>query len=179
MVLYVLSCCRLGWFLLFFSFLTNLSESYQIFTTFFCFNRWNHSKNKTGLWTSYAMDSVEAWKTSAARWILAGVLLALLSTLGNCLQVKNTQVRIKINWIHIFSAHKCWITFPFFFFLVWTDIEKFFSLIANSQAQRLDDQRVSLASLPGITNENATFTAAGDSSYLCYMVSKVQVIAFP
>lgn len=146
---------------------------------FFCFNRWNHSKNKTGLWTSYAMDSVEAWKTSAAHWILAGVLLALLSTLGNCQQVKNTRVRIKINWIHIFSAHKCLITFPFFFFLVWTDIEKFFSLIANSQAQRLDDQRVSLASLPGITNENATFTAAGDSSYLCYMVSKVQVIAFP
>ncbi|XP_029692757.1 uncharacterized protein isoform X2 [Takifugu rubripes] len=55
-----------------------------------------------------------------------------------------------------------------------SDSEMFFSLIANTQSHQLNDQRVSLASLPGIQNENATSTAGGDSSYLCYMVSKVQ-----
>ncbi|XP_034749032.1 uncharacterized protein LOC117957424 isoform X2 [Etheostoma cragini] len=54
------------------------------------------------------------------------------------------------------------------------DSEMFFSLLASTQGRRLDDQRVSLPSLPGLENENATSTAGVDSSYLCYMVSKVQ-----
>ncbi|XP_069558829.1 uncharacterized protein [Brachyistius frenatus] len=53
-----------------------------------------------------------------------------------------------------------------------TDPEAFFNLLANTQSQRLDDQRVSLAPLPGLKSEKDT--SAGDSSYLCYMVSKAQ-----
>ncbi|XP_068575173.1 uncharacterized protein [Cebidichthys violaceus] len=53
------------------------------------------------------------------------------------------------------------------------DSEMLFSLLTNTQSQRLDDQRVSLPSIPGLGKENAT-SAGGDSSYLCYMVSKVQ-----
>ncbi|KAK9535246.1 hypothetical protein VZT92_007640 [Zoarces viviparus] len=52
------------------------------------------------------------------------------------------------------------------------DSEMLFSLLANTQNQRLDDQRVSLPSLPGLGKENAT-SAEGDSN-LCSMVSKVQ-----
>ncbi|XP_058508866.1 uncharacterized protein LOC131475060 [Solea solea] len=53
------------------------------------------------------------------------------------------------------------------------DSEKLFNLLANTQSHRLDDQRMTLPSLPGLQKENATSTA-GDSGYLCYMVSKVQ-----
>nr|XP_020465929.1 Purkinje cell protein 2 homolog isoform X2 [Monopterus albus] len=52
--------------------------------------------------------------------------------------------------------------------------EMFFSLLADTQSDRLDDQRVFLPSLPGLENVNATSVAGGDSSHLCYMVSKVQ-----
>lgn len=43
------------------------------------------------------------------------------------------------------------------------------------QSRRLDDQRVSLPSMPGLHKEQETSTSGSDSSYLCYMVSKVQV----
>lgn len=125
------------------------------------------------------MPSVEAWMISAAHWILAGVLPALPNMPGNRQWMETTQVRIQMNRIHIFIVHICSITFVFFssFFFPCSDAEMFFSLIANTQRQRLDDQRVSLASLPGIMNQNAASTAGGDSNYLCYMVSKLQVIA--
>ncbi|XP_045888004.1 integrator complex subunit 3 homolog isoform X1 [Micropterus dolomieu] len=57
-----------------------------------------------------------------------------------------------------------------------SDSEMFFNILANSQSQRLNDQRVSLPSLPGLENENtaAKSTTGEDSSFLCYMVSKVQ-----
>ncbi|XP_035035710.1 uncharacterized protein LOC118122894 isoform X2 [Hippoglossus stenolepis] len=54
------------------------------------------------------------------------------------------------------------------------DSDMFFNLLANTQSHRLDDQRVSLQPLPGLQKEKTTSPAAGDSSYLCYMVSKVQ-----
>ncbi|XP_040919561.1 uncharacterized protein LOC121199128 [Toxotes jaculatrix] len=54
------------------------------------------------------------------------------------------------------------------------DSEMFFSLLANSQSQRLDDQRVSLPSLPGLQKENGPSTAGEESNFLCYMVSKAQ-----
>lgn len=144
------------------------------------FLRQKHLTNMADLWTSYAMPSLEAWMKSAAHWILAGVLPAPPNRPGSQQRLETTRVRIQINSIrsYISSVHTC--QFLFFSFSVSSgpDSEMFFSLIANSQSHRLDDQRVSLASLPGIQNENATSTAGGDSSYLCYMVSKVQVIAF-
>ncbi|XP_030205924.1 uncharacterized protein LOC115538558 isoform X9 [Gadus morhua] len=55
------------------------------------------------------------------------------------------------------------------------DSDKLFNLLANTQAQRLDDQRATLPSLPATEDEKPTTSgAAGESSYLCYMVSKVQ-----
>uniref|UniRef100_A0A3Q3WDF1 Purkinje cell protein 2 n=1 Tax=Mola mola TaxID=94237 RepID=A0A3Q3WDF1_MOLML len=47
------------------------------------------------------------------------------------------------------------------------DPDKFFNLLANSQGQRLDDQQVSLPSLPGIQKANTSSSAGGDSGYLC------------
>lgn len=55
------------------------------------------------------------------------------------------------------------------------ETEIFFSFLANTQSRRLDDQRVFLPSLPGLEENQPRTTANPDSSYLCYMVSKVQV----
>ncbi|XP_055019182.1 G-protein-signaling modulator 2-like [Boleophthalmus pectinirostris] len=49
--------------------------------------------------------------------------------------------------------------------------ETFLNVLASSQSRRLDDQRVSLPSLPGLKKDTSSNP---DSSYLCYMVSKVQ-----
>lgn len=54
------------------------------------------------------------------------------------------------------------------------DSEAFMTLLSNSQSRRMDDQRVSLPSLPGLDNDKASSTANPESNYLCYMVSKVQ-----
>ncbi|CAL8303425.1 unnamed protein product [Merluccius merluccius] len=54
------------------------------------------------------------------------------------------------------------------------DSDKFFSFLADTQGRRLDDQRATLPSLPGVQNEKPTASAGGESGYLCYMVSKVQ-----
>lgn len=65
-----------------------------------------------------------------------------------------------------------------FFTFPGPESEKFFMMLANSQGRRLDDQRVSLASLPGVQNEStasAPNAADIDASYLYDMVSKVQV----
>lgn len=65
-----------------------------------------------------------------------------------------------------------------FFTFPGPESEKFFMMLANSQGRRLDDQRVSLASLPGIQNggsTSATTAADIDADYLYNMVSKVQV----
>ena len=60
------------------------------------------------------------------------------------------------------------------------DSERFFSLLSNTQGRRLDDQRVTLPSLPGIRNGGPTSTAeAPGSSQMLYMVSKVQVGPIP
>lgn len=65
-----------------------------------------------------------------------------------------------------------------FFTFPGPESEKFFMMLASSQGRRLDDQRVSLASLPGIQNGRTTSapnSADIDASYLYNMVSKVQV----
>lgn len=56
-----------------------------------------------------------------------------------------------------------------------SDSDMLFNLLANTQSQRLDDQRVSLPSLPGLKKETPKSTTEEESSYLSYMVSKVQV----
>ncbi|XP_047426986.1 uncharacterized protein LOC124997373 isoform X2 [Mugil cephalus] len=53
-----------------------------------------------------------------------------------------------------------------------TDSEMLFNLLASTQSQRLDDQRVSLPSLPGLQKEKNT--SDGDSSFLYNMVSQAQ-----
>lgn len=57
------------------------------------------------------------------------------------------------------------------------DPEKFFSLLANSQGRRLDDQRLSLPSLPGIHNGNTKSNSASeaDAGNLCNVVARAQV----
>ncbi|XP_077382672.1 uncharacterized protein LOC144022076 [Festucalex cinctus] len=55
-----------------------------------------------------------------------------------------------------------------------TDSDTFFNLLANTQSRRLDDQRVSLPSLPGLNKNKSQSSSGADSSYLCDMVSKVQ-----
>lgn len=57
------------------------------------------------------------------------------------------------------------------------DPEKFFSLLANSQGRRLDDQRLSLPALPGIQNGNAKSNSASeaDAGNLCNVIAKAQV----
>ncbi|KAK7940463.1 hypothetical protein WMY93_003789 [Mugilogobius chulae] len=50
----------------------------------------------------------------------------------------------------------------------------FLNVLANSQSRRLDDQRVSLPSLPGIDKDSSNSNSNPESNYLCYMVSKVQ-----
>lgn len=65
-----------------------------------------------------------------------------------------------------------------FFTVPGPESEKFFMMLASSQGKRLDDQRVSLASLPGIQNGSTTSApnaADIDASHLYNMVSKVQV----
>ncbi|KAG7263632.1 hypothetical protein CRUP_012867 [Coryphaenoides rupestris] len=55
--------------------------------------------------------------------------------------------------------------------------EQLFSLLANTQGRRLDDQRATLPSLSTTHNEKPSekpSAGGGDAGYLCYMVSKVQ-----
>lgn len=57
------------------------------------------------------------------------------------------------------------------------DPETFFSLLANSQGRRLDDQRLSLPSLPGIKTGNKISNSASeaDAGNLCNVVARAQV----
>lgn len=55
-----------------------------------------------------------------------------------------------------------------------SESEAFLNLLSNSQSKRMDDQRVSLPSLPGLDKDKTTSSANPESNYLCYMVSKVQ-----
>lgn len=75
----------------------------------------------------------------------------------------------RFKWFHYTSVTV--FTFPD------ADPEKFFSLLANSQGRRLDDQRLSLASLPGIQNGNTKSNPASeaDAGNLCNVIARAQV----
>lgn len=75
----------------------------------------------------------------------------------------------RFKWFHYTSVTV--FTFPD------ADPEKFFSLLANSQGRRLDDQRLSLPALPGIQNGNAKSNSASeaDAGNLCNVIAKAQV----
>ncbi|KAM9783761.1 uncharacterized protein ACBT44_021229 isoform 3-T3 [Syngnathus typhle] len=54
------------------------------------------------------------------------------------------------------------------------DFDALFNLLTNSQSRRLDDQRVSLCSLPGLDKNEPQSSSDTDSSYLCYMGSRIE-----
>lgn len=62
-----------------------------------------------------------------------------------------------------------WIFFDSsFFYFPLPDSEEFFQVLANSQGRRLNDQRVSLPSLPGIGNGSTSTVPKRNVSYLLF-----------
>lgn len=147
--------------------------------------RRNLQRNNISLWIWSLMANVDVWRTSAASWIRAEVLHPHPNMqMGSRLKVDNFLYYFFDKWQYSYSTvslteyiltqFDTFLSFwRFFMSALLLDTETFFNLLANTQSHRLDDQRVSLPSLPGLQNESNT--SNGDSSYLCYMVSKVQV----